>query len=71
MAEARFTRALDVAQRHKALAWELRSAMSLARLRHRQDRQARHILAPVYEQFREGLSTADLIAARVLLGSLR
>jgi predicted ATPase/DNA-binding winged helix-turn-helix (wHTH) protein len=70
MAEARFNRALVEARRHKVLAWELRSAMSLARLRHRQDRPARHLLAPVYERFSEGLATADLTAARVLLNSL-
>jgi predicted ATPase len=70
-AEQCFLRALDVAREQGALAWELRSAMSLARLWHGQQRasQARKLLTPVYRRFTEGLGTADLIAAKALLAS--
>jgi tetratricopeptide (TPR) repeat protein len=63
--------ALDVAQEQGALFWELRAAISLARLRVRQDRQddARQVLAPVYDQFTEAFETADLRAARAILES--
>jgi predicted ATPase len=58
--------------REGALFWELRSAMSLARLRVKQDRpnDARQILAPVYDRFTEGFETADLHSARSILDSL-
>jgi predicted ATPase len=47
--------------------------MSLARLWHGQQRvsHARTLLAPVYRRFTEGFGTADLIAAKALLGSVR
>jgi len=72
-AEKCFHRALDVARDQGALSWELRSAMSLARLWHGQQRvsQARKVLAPVYRRFTEGFGTADLIAAKALLASVR
>ena len=68
-AEKCFHRALDVARGQGALAWELRAAMSLARLWHGQQRvsPARKLLAPVYRRFTEGFETADLIAAKALL----
>jgi predicted ATPase/DNA-binding winged helix-turn-helix (wHTH) protein len=71
-AEDHFLQALDWARRQEALAWELRGATSLARLRERQHRtsQARKALQPVYERFTEGFSTADLITARALLDTL-
>jgi predicted ATPase len=71
-AEDCFHRALEVARQHGALLWELRTALSLARLRLRQDRpdDARRILAPVYDRFTEGFATADLRAARSILRSL-
>jgi len=70
-AEKCFHRALDVAREQGALSWELRSAMSLARLWHGQQRasQARKLLAPVYRRFTEGFGTADLIAAKALLAT--
>jgi predicted ATPase/DNA-binding winged helix-turn-helix (wHTH) protein len=70
-AEACFQQALDVARRQGALSWELRSATSLARLWHGQQRvnQARKLLAPVYRRFTEGFETPDLIAAKALLAS--
>jgi predicted ATPase/DNA-binding winged helix-turn-helix (wHTH) protein len=72
-AEACFQQAIDVARRQGALSWELRAAMSLARLWRGQQRvnQARKLLAPVYRRFAEGLGTADLIAAKALLDSVR
>jgi predicted ATPase len=71
-AENCFDRALAVAREQDALFWELRGALSLARLRTRQDRpdEARQILAPVYDRFTEGFETADLRAARAMLESL-
>jgi predicted ATPase/DNA-binding winged helix-turn-helix (wHTH) protein len=70
-AEKCFFRALDVARQQGALFWELRSALSLARLRVRQGRpdDARPILAPVYGRFTEGFETADMRAARAMLES--
>ena len=51
--------------------WELRAAMSLARLRRDQDRgaEARDLLAPVYGWFTEGFGTQDLKEAKALLDS--
>jgi predicted ATPase len=70
-AEDCFKKALDVAQEQGALFWELRAAISLARLRVRQDRHddARQALAPVYDRFTEGFETADLRSARAILES--
>jgi predicted ATPase/DNA-binding winged helix-turn-helix (wHTH) protein len=72
-AEKCFHQALDVARRQGALSWELRAAMSLARSWRGQHRagQARKLLAPVYRRFTEGFGTADLVAAKTLLDSLR
>jgi predicted ATPase len=71
-AEDCLQRALGIAQEQGALFWELRAALSLARLRIRRDQQddARRILAPVYDQFTEGFETADLKQARALLEQL-
>jgi predicted ATPase len=71
-AEHCFLAALDVAREQGALFWELRAALSLARLSVRQDRQdaANAILAPVYGRFTEGFATADLKAAKALLDDL-
>src|SRR6266542_4324770 len=68
-AEKCFHRALDVARDQGALFWELRSAMSLARLWRGQQRasHARKLLGPVYRRFTEGFETPDLIAAKALL----
>ena len=72
-AETCFHQALEVARRQDALSWDLRAAMSLARLWRGQERvsQARKLLAPVYRRFTEGFGTADLIAAKALLASVR
>ena len=60
---------MPVASRAKS--WELRAAMSLARLWQRQGRgQARALLAPLYHWFTEGFDTADLQEAKALLEEL-
>ncbi|MBI1188640.1 MAG: AAA family ATPase [Alphaproteobacteria bacterium] len=72
-AEARFHRALSIAQDQGARSWELRAATSLARLMRRQGRaaEAEATLAPVVEFFTEGHGTADLADAGELLADLR
>jgi predicted ATPase len=72
-AEAFFERALAVARQQQAKSWELRAAMSLARLWRSQGkpRQARELLAPVYGWFTEGSDTLDLKEAKALLDELR
>jgi predicted ATPase len=67
------TEALTVARAQSALAWELRSAMALARLlaEDGQRDQARHALNLVYDRFTEGFETADVKLARALLEDLR
>ena len=71
-AEGCFRQALDWAAQQGALSWELRAAMSLARLWRDQARskEAHQLLAPVYDRFTEGYSTADLRAARSLIEEL-
>ena len=71
-AEAYFDRALSVARRQQAKSWELRAAMSLARLWCDQGKpqQARELLAPVYGWFTEGFDTRDLKEAKALLEEL-
>ena len=71
--EACFREALDWATRQKALSWELRVAMSLARLLRDQGRSADAIarLQPIYDRFTEGFDTADLRSARALLVTLK
>jgi predicted ATPase len=71
-AEALFAEALRQAREQHALAWELRTATSLARLRRRQGRvgDARALLAGVYSRFTEGFASADLQTADALLREL-
>jgi predicted ATPase len=71
-AEAYFERALAVARQQQAKSWELRAAMSMARLRRDQGKrnEARELLAPVYGWFTEGFDTRDLKEAKVLLEEL-
>ena len=71
-AEAYFERALAVARQQQAKSWELRAAMSLARLWRDQGKlqQARELLAPVYGWFTEGFDTRDLKEAKALLSEL-
>jgi len=71
-AEDCFNQAAQIARERGALFWELRVALSLARLRVSQDRshEARALLASVYDRFTEGFATADLQAARTMLEGL-
>jgi predicted ATPase len=71
-AEAHFERALAVARAQQAKSWELRAAMSMARLWRDQGKrdQARDLLAPVYGWFTEGFDTLDLKEAQALLDAL-
>jgi predicted ATPase len=71
-AEDWLARSLQLARRQSALAWELRTTMSLALLRRKQGRhdEAHGALAAVYDQFTEGFETSDLRAARRLLDEL-
>ena len=71
-AQAYFERALAVARQQQAKSWELRAAMSLARLWRDQGKpqQARELLAPVYGWFTEGFDTLDLKEAKALLEEL-
>ena len=70
--EVYFTRALSVARSQQAKSWELRAAMSLARLWRDQGKRdaASGLLAPVFAWFTEGFDTLDLKEARVLLDEL-
>ena len=71
-AEGCFGRALVVAREQQAKSWELRAAMSMARLwQHQHKRtQAYDLVAPVYGWFTEGFDTLDLRAAQALIGEL-
>jgi predicted ATPase len=71
-AEELYRRALNIAQEQEAKLWELRAAVSLARLRRDQGRrgEARDLLAPVYGWFTEGFDTQDLKEAKALLDQL-
>lgn len=71
--EALLLEALDLARRQGALAWELRSAISLARLWISQGRRrpARKLLASVHGRFTEGFTTRDLVCVRELLDGLQ
>jgi predicted ATPase len=71
-AEDHFRQALDWARRQGALSWELRAAMSVARLLRNEGRcaEAKALLQPVFARFTEGFDTADLRAARALLDAL-
>jgi predicted ATPase/DNA-binding winged helix-turn-helix (wHTH) protein len=67
--EACFRSAIDLAGQQGALCWQLRAALSLARLLLRQGHlgEARRLLKPVYALFTEGFATADLRSSRALL----
>ena len=70
-AETQLHAALSLARAQGSLAWELRAAMSLARLWRRDRQAAAHdLLAEVYGRFTEGHTTSDLLAAKALLRQL-
>ena len=71
-AEDYFQRALAVASEQQAKSWELRAAMSMARLWRDQGKpqQALELIAPVYGWFTQGFDTRDLKEAKTLLDAL-
>jgi predicted ATPase len=71
-AEELYYKALSISEEQGAKLWELRAAVSLARLRRDQGchTEARDLLAPVYGWFTEGFDTPDLKEAKALLEEL-
>jgi len=71
-AEELYRKALSIAQKQQAKLWELRAAVSLARLWDEQGRRAaaRDLLSPAYSWFTEGFDTPDLKEAKALLDEL-
>jgi non-specific serine/threonine protein kinase len=71
--EVCLNRGLEVAREQDALFWELRLALSLARLQVTQGRrdEARRLLTPVYERFTEGFDTMSLREAKAMLEALQ
>jgi hypothetical protein len=71
-AEEVLGRSLAMAREQGALAWQLRTAVTLARFYQSVDRprEARSLLAPIYDHFSEGFGTEDLRAAAALLATL-
>jgi predicted ATPase len=71
-AEELYRKALSIAQEKEAKLWELRAALSLARLRRDQGcrAEARDLLAPIYSWFTEGFDTPDLKQAKTLFDEL-
>ena len=70
--ETKFLQALEIARQRDQKAFELRAAMSLARVTHKTANGARgyQALAQVYARFDEGFETADLRNAKLLLEDL-
>jgi predicted ATPase len=71
-AEDCYNRSLKVAREQNALSWELRTAVSLARLwrdvgKHQ---QAADLLLPIVRRFKEGFLTADVKEAVQLMNEL-
>jgi predicted ATPase len=71
-ADRYFERAALMAAEQHALYWEVRIAMSVAKLRRSQGRETegRAALASVYGRFTEGFDTPDMVRARELLHAL-
>jgi len=71
-AENCFRAALKCARSQKAKFWELRAACDLADQWNTEgrDAEARKLLAPIHNEFTDGISLPDLDSARRLLGSL-
>jgi class 3 adenylate cyclase/predicted ATPase len=72
-AENSFRQALSVARLQNGRLWELRIAVSLARLWHSEGRneEARTLLQPIYAWFKTAVRTPDLEDAKELLGRLQ
>jgi predicted ATPase len=71
-AEELYRKALSIAGEQEARLWELRAAVSLARLHrdHGRHAEAGDLLRPVYDWFTEGFGTSDLKEAKALLDEL-
>ena len=71
-AEACYLASLEWAGKQQAKSWELRTATSLARLWQQQgkSKEARNLLAPIYNWFAEGFDTRDLKDAKRLVEEL-
>jgi predicted ATPase len=69
LAEEQFRAAIATARSQDARSWELRATLSLAQLLKRQGRpgEASRELRAVFDQFDEGFSTPDLMAAAAFL----
>jgi class 3 adenylate cyclase/predicted ATPase len=67
-----FERGLAIARAQQAKSWELRAAMSMARLQRDQGKRqrGRDCLAPIRAWFTEGFDTLDLRKAKALLDAL-
>ena len=72
MSTASWPSNVSVSRAQQAKSWELRAAMSMARLWRDQGKpqQGRDLLAPVYGWFTEGFDTLDLKEAKALLDEL-
>jgi predicted ATPase len=71
-AEEGFLRSLDIAREQQVPSWELRTAVSLARLWRDQHRaqEAHDLLTSVYARFAEGFGTSELVRAAALIREL-
>ncbi len=71
-AESWLNQSIKIAQHQQAKSWELRAVISMARLYQNQGRlkEARSLLAQIYDKFTEGFDTMDLREAKALLDSL-
>jgi hypothetical protein len=70
--EAYFLKTIEIEQSQQAKSWELRAAMSLARLWQQQGRkaEAHELLSDIYRRFPEGFDNKDLQEAKALLEEL-
>jgi predicted ATPase len=71
-AEGEFWRALEIARQQQARSWELRGAISMARLWRDEGKrdEAHDLLASIYSWFSEGFDTHDLKEAKALIDAL-
>jgi predicted ATPase len=69
LAEELFRSSLEKARAHRMRAWELRTAISLAKLSLTQkgEADALTLLSSIYSEFAEGFDSSDLVQARDLL----
>jgi predicted ATPase/DNA-binding winged helix-turn-helix (wHTH) protein len=71
-AESQFAGAIALAKSQKALIWELRASIDLARLLRERDKgaDAYRVLSSAYKKFSEGFGTRDLRTAATMLEEL-